>query len=103
MSEIKHTPGPWRRCGGATPYYSAIHSDSGYIVFGMADREEHKEGGKKISAPDMWEQLANASLIAASPDLLSALKRLCDYADAEYVPNTLFDIARAAIEKAERT
>lgn len=68
------TPGPWRKCGGATPAYTAIHSDAGYIIFGMADITEHKERGHPIVAPDMWQQQKNASYIAAvNPAVISEL------------------------------
>ena len=76
MSEMKHTPGPWRVCGGYIPAYSAIHSERGYIVFGVADASVHREGlpAKPITAPGMDEQRANANLIAAAPDMLAALR-----------------------------
>ena len=76
MTEPKFTKGPWRKCGGATPAYIAVHSARGYIVFGMADSDVHTEGlnKKPIKAPDMWEQQANARLIAAAPQLYDALK-----------------------------
>jgi len=78
----KHTPGPWKKCGGATPHFCSVHSKSGYIVFGMADHQYDKEQGKKIKAPDMWEQQANARLIAAAPELLEALKEAIEFANA---------------------
>lgn len=74
----EHTPGPWRRCGGYSPYYTAIRSASGYIVFSMADSTEHRECGKAITAPDTETQRANSRLIAAAPDLLAACKLAAD-------------------------
>lgn len=70
MSEIKHTPGPWKKCGGATPEYTAIHSGDGYVVFRMADGFHDREHGKPIQTPDLLTQAANAHLIASAPDLL---------------------------------
>lgn len=68
------TRGVWTKCGGATPYYTAIHSDHGYIIFGMADGQVHKERGRPINAPNMWEQQANATYIAAcNPVAMSAI------------------------------
>jgi hypothetical protein len=70
----KHTPAPWKICGGMTPHFKAITSSQGYIVFSMADRDRHTEHGKTIKAPDYDTQSANARLISAAPDLLEALK-----------------------------
>ena len=72
------TPGPWNRCGGATPKYTAIHAPGhGYVVFGMADAtedREHKSHGPFIKAPGMDEQHKNAAHIAlCSPDNIRAL------------------------------
>lgn len=59
------TEGEWRRCGGATARYVAIHSkDHGYIVFGMADARSDSEGGKFIQAPNYPQQASNAAFIA---------------------------------------
>lgn len=73
-----HTPGPWRVCGGYTPAYCSIHSESGYIVFGMADRSVHSEGAPRrpINAPDMETQRANARLIAAAPEVVEHAARV---------------------------
>lgn len=61
MTDTKHTPTPWEKCGGATPYYTCIKSGDEYIVYGMADNQAHKEHGHRIKAPDMWTQQANAA------------------------------------------
>ncbi len=114
MSESKHTPGPWRRCGGSTASYIAVHSDRGYIVLGMADRSQ-REGGRAIQAPPDDEQLANARLIAAAPQLLWALKAVlaCEIRHDEnghaYIhvhARSIFDLPaqiREIIEQAEGT
>lgn len=70
---MPHTPGPWRRCGGQTPKYTAIYSPDGYIVFEMA-HDEIEKGGQRIRCPDPETQYANAGLIAAATDLLAACK-----------------------------
>ena len=103
----KHTPGPWRRCGGFTPAYCAIHSNDGYIVFGLADPGAHTEQGQPIKAPDTDTQHANARLIAAAPDLLEALKKLDNFFET-YRPeghpvSDPHELVRAAIAKAEGT
>ena len=69
----KHTPAPWKVCGGMTPHFKTITSPQGYIVFSMADHYRHTEHGKTIKAPDYDTQKANARLIAAAPELLEAL------------------------------
>lgn len=76
MADAKHTPGPWRVCGGATPAYMAIHSVNGYVVFSLADPAAHSEWmpARAISAPSYREQRANARLIATAPDMLLALE-----------------------------
>jgi hypothetical protein len=74
MNDKKHTPGPWKKCGGYTPEYCAVHSDKGYIVFKMADKTVDKVGGELIDAPDFEEQQANARLIAEAPMLLETLE-----------------------------
>jgi hypothetical protein len=58
------TKGPWKRCGGATARYQAIHSPDGYIVFGMADARHDSEGGKFVDAPNYPQQMENANFIA---------------------------------------
>ena len=100
----KHTPGPWRRCGGFTPAYCAIHSNDGYIVFGLADPGAHTEQGQPIKAPDTDTQHANARLIAAAPDLLEALWVCMEHNRLHHGDshNTVIQ-ARAAIAKAEGT
>jgi hypothetical protein len=68
------TKGTWHQCGGMSAAYRAIHSPSGYIVFGMADASTHQELGKPIQAPNWDEQDRNARHIArCSPDNIRAL------------------------------
>lgn len=68
MEEIKHTPGPWQ------------FSPSGTVVLAIVTREINgkiRTYEQKIattpSGLDVAERVANARLIAASPDLLEAL------------------------------
>lgn len=95
----KHTPGPWELCGGYTPAYSAITSNDGYIVFGMADASNHTEHGRPIKAPGVETQRANARLIAAAPELLNMLKVCAKIVTADGY--TIGDEAAALIAKAE--
>ena len=57
MSEAKHTPGPWE-CNG-----DLVHKDGFQIAIVEAHYEDYVE-----------LQQANARLIAAAPDLLTALE-----------------------------
>ena len=82
----EHTKGPWTVCGGYTPSYAAINSVDGYIVFGMADRIDHKEHGKPIKAPSFDAQRANVRLMAAAPDLLAACRAAFERLKAEGDP-----------------
>ena len=90
---MKHTPGPWRKCGGATPHYTGIHSKAGYIVYGMADNCD-TEHGKPIKCPGFDEQRANARLIAAAPEMLELLKLIVD--DNEMYGETAIKSVRLA-------
>jgi hypothetical protein len=79
----KHTPGPWEffdtLCIGVMSAQSDVAHCSGYD--GNRSRDE---------------ELANARLIAAAPDLLAALEALLSYDDMVECA----DMARAAIAKA---
>ena len=75
-TEAKHTPGPWRSCGGYTPQYKAITSQDGYIVFGMADPYCHTANGAPIQAPPLEAQCANAKLIAKAPEMHNTLEAI---------------------------
>lgn len=69
MTEVKHTPTPWEKCGGATPSYTCIKAGDEYIVYGMADNLVDEEHGNPIAAPDMWKQQANAAHIVKCVNL----------------------------------
>lgn len=88
----KHTPAPWRYQPGrdSRPPYVIRGSEGGFVVVGMtADRQE-----------------ADAALIAAAPDLLSALEQMLaafvdDPLTHQYTSGTAADAARYAIAKAK--
>ena len=83
-----HTPGPWMTdvdCSGWS-----VGTVDKFIAF---TNGEHSD--EDIS-PD--EEAANARLMAAAPDLLEALKRVCSHG---YRTSPDWDNARAAIAKAE--
>jgi hypothetical protein len=89
-----HTPGPWMvnttKLDGAIVRWhiaSAKHGSTYPIC-------EHILEGE----PDGSEQLANAHLLAAAPDILAALRY---WFDAKATPGELARMAGAAIAKAE--
>ena len=70
MSDMKHTPGPWRSSGH--PHYQAIISDSP-TGDERLDEQDHREAyGGYLICESVLE--ANARLIAAAPELLEALE-----------------------------
>lgn len=106
MGKPKHTPGPWR----------SFVNDSGgrWSGWPLSVVADHDEGKVVVRTGGQWpyewdedisqqEAVANARLIAASPDLLSALREV-EYAlvnsgrDADH--DGLVARARAAIAKA---
>lgn len=103
MSEIKHTPGPWRIAGKYKGDHGSFWLETEFPmpVFELVP---------VIGVPG--EHLANARLIAAAPDLLEALQECEDYfdnrADADcdqdgYIPNKemlLLQVVREALKKA---
>lgn len=104
LNQGPHTPGPWKKCGGYSAKYCAVHSLKGYIVFRMADREEDTENGKPIEAPSYDEQHANARLIASAPELLQSLEAVMKFwreSKDEEMPAGMFDDALRAIAKAK--
>lgn len=93
----KHTPGPW----DVLPYVDAIKilDSNGSSIALVCDRWTDEPG----MPPD------NARLIAAAPDMLAALQRLCEQAEMTEDYRDSFDgtlvnackQARAAIAKAK--
>lgn len=95
--ETKHTPGPWT-LRIDTPHYWVIGPDG----FPVARIDWERENGN-----------GNAALVLAAPDLLDALRLLCDRPHGSGLPLGMHDrgphydamheawnIARAAIAKA---
>lgn len=93
-----HTPGPWH-VNKDQPI--VFDTDNKHVVADCYDREHPFYAERMLYA----ERYANACLIAAAPDLLSALKQLvADYGDVpdptDADGNAVMDAARAAIVKA---
>ena len=84
---MKHTPGPW----------SMLTSSAGHhAVFASDQHGSQMIAGCHRKDPDDSVYLANAVLIAAAPDLLTALQVLV-YGGLN---KSHFDAAKAAIAKA---
>jgi|TARA_Y100000310_G_C20629598_1_gene787889 hypothetical protein len=97
----KHIPGPWKatRVPGVK---SVAVNGPGYTNGKIAQVYGFKFNG---ATSDRENQEANASLIAAAPELLEALKRVVtDWnVRGDFIRETaLGDIVRGAIEKAEK-
>ena len=88
----KHTPGPWRLGLIGTPHGQgrAIYGSTGELVANLS----------ADLLPDN-EQLPNAKLIAAAPDLLETLQRIAALSHSGGLNiATLTTMAREAIAKA---
>lgn len=109
MSNGKSTPGPWKGSG-----YEGIYECEGRKMISVCADDKlicvfarHEKDGQYIYGND---DIANANLIAAAPDLLAACKKtramfdntiqLYDVDLAEF--NAAVDALEAAIAKAER-
>lgn len=90
MTKAQHTPGPW-------VYHKQLNGS--LTFFG--------ENGNRaiLSAARLINQEANARLIAASPELLDALKGMLEVFGDEFGMgnSSVCDDARAAITKATRS
>lgn len=82
MSGAEFTPGPWHVNNGGTSVGADLGGPFRLVASVYGDRED--------CAPDE-RMKANARLIAAAPELLSALQRFSDFADAlsEIVPDNM--------------
>lgn len=101
MTEAKHTPGPWEpkgQTGDDAKFYGTMHrikADGAWVAFVPTWENDVGESA---------EAAANASLIAAAPDLFAILQTLTN-AMPKYGGIFRFDgdelaAARAAIAKA---
>ncbi|HLE57237.1 MAG TPA: hypothetical protein VJB15_09150 [Rhodothermia bacterium] len=94
----KHTPGPWNERGYGLDH--GVKDKDGRIVAHVVRSAKH--GGITHDERD-----ANASLIAAAPELLEALKAIVDghktigHGERFSAPYELLEKASAAIDKAE--
>jgi hypothetical protein len=106
VSTTKHTPGPWRVCGGSTPHYKAIAA--GDQTNGRLIIESFADLAGTWNAVPQEQQDANAHLIAAAPDLLASCVTLLGIVRLQNGNlhddvNEIQRKAEAAIAKAEGT
>ena len=76
---MKHTPGPWEVAD--LPHSIVVRTESPNKTPYGASRYAAIGGFDRSDPDQLDEALANARLIAAAPDLLSALDDLARYAD----------------------
>lgn len=107
MSEVKHTPGPWRRCEYSEIRADRPDDDDSVVVAALFCTPL---GGIDGERPlDVHEAEANANLITAAPDLLEALKALMGHDEQLQVSiggnpiyvDAFMDKCRATITSAE--
>lgn len=69
MSEVKHTPGPWKA-------YPVSYDASAYYIFAKNTKDGRSPTVAHIPRSTIQPMEANARLIAAAPELLEALQDL---------------------------
>lgn len=92
MSDTKFTEGPWLVAGDAFVYslfHTRGHERNKFVFQGSADVDCPRE-----------EMIANAHLVAASPELYRVLERLCDMDEGQALTDRLFAEARGVLKKA---
>lgn len=112
-AEMKHTPGPWKvenPIDNFTAWAVCANTPDGVHITPVAHIEPITAEGCAVKRDDV-QQMANARLIAAAPDLLGVLKSwitFCDNLEGKPATRTsaehmeaIRNDARAAIAKAE--
>ena len=92
--EIKHTPGPWFITGSMTKYVEAR-------IPGRMIQEVAACGPTAADDGYGEQQMANARLIAAAPELLDALEEVVQWLELGDHEGQMHSKARAAIAKAK--
>jgi hypothetical protein len=94
MNKSKHTPGPWTVFSDSYGDRPGIEADAfSVVIYGYG---EDDDGG--VQGKSKEEELANAYLIAAAPDMLEALKNLEN--DDNHIPLEAWQMVQSAIAKA---
>lgn len=84
----KHTPGPWKLSENRDYAIESVHGD--FLI-----------GHYEVTEDNESQDLANARLIAAAPDLLAALDEIFHDYEIRGMPEELNNRALAAIKKAK--
>lgn len=94
METHAHTPGPWTVFKDSRDYRPGIEADAfSVVIYGYGDDDDGGVQGKSKE-----EEIANAYLIAAAPDMLEALKNLEN--DDGHIPLEAWKMVQSAIAKA---
>lgn len=94
---MKHTPGPWKIHDEGNTYPLEIFPAAGGTLIASVTKAANGPAGITQEVGR-----ANASLIAAAPELLELLKQfVSDIEERDPIYPTWIDAARAAIAKAE--
>ena len=97
---MSHTPGPWVVWGSSSNDGEAevvSKKDGSKTICWTADTYNEVDGEGEVTSED----LSNARLIAAAPELLSALRYMVENAESEGWSGLMLSDAVAAIAKAE--
>ena len=102
----KHTPGPWRACGEDKGgcQCGMVWSTSVDVIVAVAVTAADEAYTCGAGITDPAEQIANARLIAAAPDLLAACEAMYLWLQLGHAEDDKFGrTIKAAIAKAEAT
>jgi hypothetical protein len=92
-----HTPAPWKVSDDTDGVWVSGSDPNANVICDIVGRAyDHKTGEITITGED----IANANLIAAAPELLAALQAFVDYHATDYEDIPEMEQARAAIVKA---
>ena len=100
-AETKHTPGPWKVQGDGYDAAAYVMGRDLLVKGGAEDRIIAV--CHSYRSADRISRSANASLIAAAPDMLEALKAAAESAGFQYMLHETRDKISAALAKASLT
>lgn len=100
----QHTPGPWNAVVSRTGILRVVDDQNGVNMRDICEVTRNFDGRNNNAR--QAEAKANARLIAAAPELLQALREIVAvpnrYDVCPRIASEMYEIARAAIAKAER-
>ncbi|OYR25698.1 hypothetical protein CEV34_2667 [Brucella pseudogrignonensis] len=113
MADTKFTPGPWHLCAHLANIDKEIECGCGFrgVIYGpegigyaicQPGFDSDNEGEEGLSPPryDRMTEIANAHLIAASPELYEALEDVLGLITPEFKECPMVAFAKAALAKA---